>query len=160
MSPAHNPSMRASDGDRERVAAALREHCGEGRLSIEEFRERLEALYDAKTLGDLDRLTEDLPEEDLYQLPVPASKRYDDSTPAGRGSLAGRGPVGVDRRRHNLPAAWGTWLTVNLALAVIWVISMVAGGGLEWSFPWWVWVAGPWGAILVGRTINDRYFRG
>jgi hypothetical protein len=53
--------IRAADEDRERVATALRGHCEAGRLTIEELEERLEAAYAAKTLGELDALTTDLP---------------------------------------------------------------------------------------------------
>jgi len=70
-----NPSMRASDADRERTATLLREHHAEGRLTGEEFHERLDAAYAAKTLGDLDALLADLPAIDLYRLPA-AGLRY------------------------------------------------------------------------------------
>jgi hypothetical protein len=60
-----NPSMRASDADRERTATLLREHHAEGRLTGEEFHERLDAAYAAKTLGDLDALLADLPASHL-----------------------------------------------------------------------------------------------
>jgi hypothetical protein len=53
--------MRASDADRERVAEMLREHAGEGRLEPDELEQRLEVAYSAKTLGELDALTVDLP---------------------------------------------------------------------------------------------------
>jgi hypothetical protein len=54
--------MRASDADRERVADVLREAFAEGRLDAEEHAERLEAVYAAKTMGDLVPLTKDLPD--------------------------------------------------------------------------------------------------
>jgi hypothetical protein len=54
-------AMRASDGDRERVVQALQEQVGEGRLTLEEFEERSGAVYEAKTVGDLRKLTADLP---------------------------------------------------------------------------------------------------
>ncbi|MEU1813632.1 DUF1707 domain-containing protein [Streptomyces roseifaciens] len=53
--------MRASDAERERVAEALREAVAEGRLTMEEFEERLEAAYTARTHGDLEPLVRDLP---------------------------------------------------------------------------------------------------
>ena len=66
-----NPEVRASDRDRDRVAEALKEHCAQGRLTMDELTERLDAVYTAKTLGDLQVLVNDLPEVD-YELPVPA----------------------------------------------------------------------------------------
>lgn len=63
--------MRASDADRERVATALRESYSEGRLTIDEFQERLEQAYGARTHGDLAVLTSDLPV--LVRHPAPAA---------------------------------------------------------------------------------------
>src|SRR5690606_15273463 len=45
--------LRASDADRERVADILRDALAEGRLTMEEFGERLDATYAARTYGDL-----------------------------------------------------------------------------------------------------------
>ena len=44
-------TMRASDADRDRVAEQLRQAAGDGRLSIAELQDRLDALYAAKTHG-------------------------------------------------------------------------------------------------------------
>ncbi|MER6624794.1 MULTISPECIES: DUF1707 domain-containing protein [unclassified Streptomyces] len=56
------PDLRASDADRERVAEILRDALTEGRLDMEEFEERLEATYKARTYGDLTPITRDLPD--------------------------------------------------------------------------------------------------
>ena len=53
--------MRASDADRDRVAAVLREAYAEGRLDAAEHTERIELAYRAKTMGDLAPLLADLP---------------------------------------------------------------------------------------------------
>ena len=55
------PDLRASDADRERVADRLRDALAEGRLDMEEFGERLDAVYQARTYGELAPLTKDLP---------------------------------------------------------------------------------------------------
>jgi hypothetical protein len=52
---------RAGDAEREAVAGQLREHYAAGRLTIDEFRARLDAAYTAVTAGDLSRVTADLP---------------------------------------------------------------------------------------------------
>jgi hypothetical protein len=59
--------VRASDAERERSVALLREHFAEGRLTLEEFVERVDALSRATTLGDLDAA--------LHELPVAAPAR-------------------------------------------------------------------------------------
>ncbi|HEV3380125.1 MAG TPA: DUF1707 domain-containing protein [Trebonia sp.] len=84
-----DPRIRASDADRERVATLLREHHAVGRLAAEEFHERLDAAFAAKTLGDLDALLADLPAIDLYRLPAAGIKP---APPGGRGSRSRRRP--------------------------------------------------------------------
>jgi hypothetical protein len=59
--PVAAADMRASDADRDRVAQILRTAFEEGRLTIDEHSERIEALYAAKTMGELEPLTFDLP---------------------------------------------------------------------------------------------------
>ena len=54
---------RASDDDRERVAASLSRHAQAGRLDAEELEQRLERAYAAKTVAELDELQRDLPIE-------------------------------------------------------------------------------------------------
>nr|WP_251014987.1 DUF1707 domain-containing protein [Streptomyces sp. ISL-99] len=53
--------MRASDAERERVAEVLRDAVAEGRLDMEEFDQRLDAVYKARTHGELEPLVRDLP---------------------------------------------------------------------------------------------------
>src|ERR671932_1543051 len=65
----HSPILRASDADRERVAAALRRHHVDGRLDTDELQERLGACYAAKTQGELAPLLADLPGDER---PAPA----------------------------------------------------------------------------------------
>jgi hypothetical protein len=62
-----DPDMRAGDADRERLVEQLREHHAAGRLTLEEFDERMTKAYEAKTYGELRTLTRDLP-VDLAQL--------------------------------------------------------------------------------------------
>ncbi|RCV53654.1 DUF1707 SHOCT-like domain-containing protein [Marinitenerispora sediminis] len=54
-------SVRASDADRDHVAQRLADALAEGRLTHDEHSERLDAVYAAKTLGELEPLTRDLP---------------------------------------------------------------------------------------------------
>jgi hypothetical protein len=54
--------FRTSDADRDRAAALLREHFAAGRLDAAELDERLAAVLNAKTFGDLRRILADLPE--------------------------------------------------------------------------------------------------
>ncbi len=141
---ASDPRIRASDAERDRAAEALREHHAAGRLSIEEFQERLDSVYNAKTLGELDGLMADLPAIDLYQLPIPADQRFRPPHPPatrahGRMSPAWR-------------AAWASWASVSLLCVVIWLITAgIASGGAAYFWP--IWVIGPMGAILLARWV-------
>jgi hypothetical protein len=81
-------AVRASDAERDRVALMLRDHCGAGRLTLEEFDARLEQVYAAVTREELARTTLDLP-----QAAVPARRE-----PGRRFFWPGIAPF--DERRH------------------------------------------------------------
>jgi hypothetical protein len=141
-------SIRASDADRDRTAAALREHLAAGRLTTEEFDERLDKAYAAKTLGELDGLMADLPATGPGPLPGTSLDR-----PAAGPPIASRGSsrsveAGQGRSPAVWRAAWGSWLGISLFLLVIWLASG-AGGGL-----WFLWVALALGALMLGRQIT------
>lgn len=65
-------NLRASDADRERVADVLRQAAGDGRLTMEELDERLDAVYAAKTYSELEPITRDLPEAGAARVHAPA----------------------------------------------------------------------------------------
>jgi Domain of unknown function (DUF1707) len=140
--------IRASDADRDRAAAALREHLGAGRLTIEEFDERLDRTYAAKTLGELDELMADLPASDLDQLPGSSVDR-----PAADSMLAGRHPdrpiqAGPGRFPPARRTAWRSWLVISLILFMIWVASGATGS------LWFLWVVIPLGALILVRSVT------
>lgn len=93
------PELRASDADREQVAEVLRDALAEGRLDMEEFEERLEATYKARTYKELEPLTRDLPAPGVRTpaSAVPGAGRAPDT-----GDWAGR-IVGGEGR----PSQWG-----------------------------------------------------
>lgn len=59
--PTAEADVRASDADRDRVADILRDALAEGRLDAQEHSERLDSVYAAKTMGELEPLVRDLP---------------------------------------------------------------------------------------------------
>lgn len=59
--------IRAGDADRDRVAGVLSTAYTEGRLSKEEYDDRLDAALSARTYADLDHVVSDLP----VPVPVP-----------------------------------------------------------------------------------------
>ena len=54
-------NVRVGDADREAIAAQLREHYADGRLTLEELNERLDQTFAAKTKADLNTVMRDLP---------------------------------------------------------------------------------------------------
>ena len=129
--------MRAADTDRQRVADQLRAALDQGRLDLGEYDERLRDAYAAKTYADLDRLLADLPDTAPVMPAAPAviaEPRRD-------------GAVGLW-----LGHIWGPWAKAVAITTLIWAISSMASGELVYYWP--VWVAGPWGVVLLFRTIG------
>jgi hypothetical protein len=86
------PVLRASDAERDHVVMRLREASVEGRLTLEEFTERMATAYDAHTHAELDVLVHDLPAQAAPERPAPA-RRWIISL-MGNASRRGRWRVG------------------------------------------------------------------
>jgi len=125
--------MRASDADREQAADALREHYAAGRLSAEEFGERLDAVYRAGTVLELEQLRHDLP--DLP--PSPAARRAE---------LQRRQ---TELRRHLWQRAGGAF-TPFFICTLIWVASGASGS----FWPAWVLI---FPIVFLARNIWHLY---
>ena len=126
--------MRAADSDRELVARRLQRAQSEGRLDLHEFDERVRQAWSARTYGELARVTTDLPDDQVSASPpvprVPAAER------------------------DGMHGAAAAWLGVSVVNLLIWAVVCLAT--VEWVYPWWVWVAGPWGAVLLARWVAGR----
>ena len=64
--------MRASDADRDRYAGILQEAYAQGRLTHEEYEERIDACMNAKTYAELEPRVLDLPRANLPMVRPPA----------------------------------------------------------------------------------------
>jgi Domain of unknown function (DUF1707) len=106
-------SIRVSDTDRDRVTAQLRDHFAAGRITPGELDERLSAALNAKTFGDLRRITADLPG------PVPA-------LPGAAPPLLRAAPAWTVRRRHPFPPL--------ILLALLAALLIPGTGGLLAAF--------------------------
>lgn len=69
----NEPTTRASDAERYRVVAMLEKHAAAGRLTLDEYTERVDRALACRTHGDLAEVTADLPE------PEPAPPADDDN---------------------------------------------------------------------------------
>ncbi len=102
--------LRASDEDRERYSENLREHFAAGRIGEDELADRLDAVYAARTMSELQAVVGDLP-----ALPVTAAAR--------RAELAERR---AELRRHLVQQAGGA-LTPFVICTVVWAASGASG---------------------------------
>lgn len=123
------PEMRASDAERERVAERLRDAVAEGRLDMEEFEQRLDIAYRARTHGELVPLVADLPAPGAGAAdPLPAVD------PAGAPARTRwRDRIGLPATSSSAFAFWGgfsrkgTW-TVGRSFTAV---AVMAGGELD-----------------------------
>jgi hypothetical protein len=146
------PHLRAADADRTAVADLLGEHMAAGRLTVVEYEERLARAYAARTFGELAELTTDLPPlapaRTTPVAPVPAPAHG----PVGWGHCA-TGGGGWASWGGGRAAAWTSWLSTAVIVVGIWLITSLASG--EWLYPWPIWVVGPWGVVLLARTLTE-----
>ncbi|WP_266677782.1 DUF1707 domain-containing protein [Streptomyces sp. NBC_00847] len=106
--------LRASHADRDRVVDVLRIAAGDGRLTVEELDERVEAALSARTMGELAVLTTDLPAVDAEA----AAEVKDVVRIDQRGGSARRGEEWVVPRRLEIESEWGD-VTLDFTGAVI-----------------------------------------
>lgn len=156
---AARPELRASDADRERAVEVLREGFSQGRLTAEEFHERVDTAYAAKTVAQLADLTADLPPRP----PGPAREADpgDPSYPGDSGGVVAGGghwqPVGSPHRdvrrsdRSELQRIWGGWASMTIVLSTIWLLTGISGGFSDF---WPIWPVGVFGAVCLARTVN------
>ena len=123
--PPQHPKMRISDAEREHVAGLLGHHLAMGRLPMNEYEDRLDAVYAARTRADAtDQLT-DLPAE-----------RQSHDAPARQPGRPGR-PL------------WTPWALTGAICLLGWIATSLAHGHPLGFWPGWV--IGPWGITLLAR---------
>jgi len=140
------PDMRAGDGDRDQTISRLREAFAEGRLSTEEFEQRMSAANVAKTYGELSVLVEDLP----AVAPTPAVA----ATPVPAAPTTAAAEVQSDED-HSVRNGWASWLGVSVLVNVIYFATWLTQGGSA-PYYWPIWVMGPWGAAILIHTLSKR----
>ncbi|MCQ4120625.1 DUF1707 SHOCT-like domain-containing protein [Rhodococcus tibetensis] len=128
-------NIRISDSEREQVVDELGRHLTAGRLTIGEFDQRVAQAYRSVTQAQARQVLRDLP----APTPTPAPSR---TTPA---------------RRHipgHQQIEWLAWLAAGSLNIAIWGIISLATGVMIYFWP--VWVIGPWGLVLLSRTLLGR----
>jgi hypothetical protein len=121
--PGH-ASMRASDADREIVRVMLADAYADGRLTREEYDDRLNTLFGSRTLGEVTSLVTDLvPPDGPAEALAPAPLRSAD--------LRTRG---ARKWRKDVEESFAAFLVPSIICTVIWIAA--TGGGFFWpAFP-------------------------
>ena len=129
--------LRASDAEREQVIDLLRRHAGEGRITADELSERIDAVYAARTVGELRGPLADLPAE-APRPPLPSARRR-------------------ARPRASLPAP----LPLLGVVAVVLVATLTGAWWLLWGL--WPLLAlssgGGWGCHPRAVTTPEQFPR-
>jgi uncharacterized integral membrane protein len=136
--------MRAGDADRQAVADRLKTALDEGRLDLNEYDERLQKTYAAKTFADLDGLLDDLPGTVPPQRSQVAAYQPSEA-PTPYAPAAGHA--------HNALSWVGPYGGVVAVCILIWAISSVSSGHLNYFWP--VWALIPLILGLFGRAASS-----
>ncbi|WP_426623974.1 DUF1707 domain-containing protein [Leifsonia sp. McL0607] len=155
-------SLRLSNDERERAAAALQSHAAQGRLSDAELQSRTAAARAAVTRGDLAPLFADLPGELHLDAGAPRSGAAADPGPAAaawQASQPGPSPYGYPPApgEHGRPAnRWGL-LIVSIMPFVAVILFFVTGMAWGYQYSWlWFLLIPLAGAIVYGVDGGDR----
>jgi hypothetical protein len=111
-----------TDADREASTAQLREHYAAGRLSLDEFQDRLDAVYRAQTVWDLGRVTDSLPHEGVVIPPAGPWGGYRGGDPVMRAVLA--------RAGRRIMLAFGVVTAGSLLVLTLLITAFMVHGGL------------------------------
>jgi DUF1707 SHOCT-like domain len=128
------PELRVSDAERDVIVSELGQHFQDGRLSQEEFDQRVGAALAARTRGDLGQLMTDLPRPSVDSLgpphPGPASRRRAPAlalVPLMIAVVVAAGAFGG--WHHHPPLGWPLapfgflWLIIPVLAARFWLIG-------------------------------------
>jgi hypothetical protein len=124
--------LRVSDAERQAVAERLQVAQNVGQLDIHEFDERVRSVWSARTRGELERVTADLP------APLPAAQ-----APGRRPARRVFSDTGGGITMRVLSIIWLASVAVNV---VVW--GLVSATNDEMIYPWPIWLA-PAGVVLL-----------
>jgi len=130
--PVRTEELRVSDVERKVVQDRLHRAVGAGQLDLHEFDERVQAVWAARTRGELDRVTRDLPEPPPAPRPTPPAPRHRVFSDTGGGTAM-----------RVLATVWASVVAVNV---VVWLLVSLGSG--DPAYPWFIWFA-PSGAVLA-----------
>ena len=107
MDREQRPEVRVSDADREETVKLLERHFADGRLTFDEYSERMEAAFHARTRQELRQTLRELPP---LEQPRPPARRT---------------PPGSD---------WPSWLTPGLIIGAVIALAILPWAFGGWWF--------------------------
>ncbi|MBZ4319790.1 DUF1707 domain-containing protein [Streptomyces huiliensis] len=130
MTKLDKSTLRIGDDEREEALEALTTHSRQGRLTIDEYGDRAEALNEARTQADIEALFKDLPEP-RPSLTVPTPDTALTPAPHPAAPEPRRGPLGLpDRPTRATDRFAGTFLGVPVGAVAAAGVSYATGNWL------------------------------
>jgi Domain of unknown function (DUF1707)/Cell wall-active antibiotics response 4TMS YvqF len=150
--------VRASDADRDRAVSRLREHLVEGRLTLDEFSERVDAAHGSRTIAELEVLTRDMPQE-----AAPARRRKPTRwSVAVMGGVERKNRWRVSERTNVIAVMGGCELDLRRAeieSSEVEIVAVAVMGGVEVIVPEGVPVEVTGFALMGGKDENVKDVR-
>jgi hypothetical protein len=115
-----------TEADRDAAAAQLREHYAAGRLSLDEFQDRLDAVYRAQTARELGTVTDSLPRESVVISPGAPWGSY----PGGYPLNVAQVRAAMARAGRRILLVFGVVTAGSLLVLTLLITALVVHGGL------------------------------
>ena len=115
-----------TDADRDAVAVQLREHYAAGRLSLDEFQDRLDAVYRAQTTRELGMVTDGLPHQGVVIPPGAPWGSYRGGYPLNVAEVR----AAMARAGRRIMLAFGVVTAGSLLVLTLLITALMVHGGL------------------------------
>lgn len=156
-------SVRIGTAEREAAVKLLSDHMSEGRLSLEEYEERMSAALDARTQADLKPLFKDLPPPhpsfmapQLPALPPPSGPPvYYPSAPPPVAGQSDKNRVAAGVLQIVLPFGIGRFYTGHTNIALAQLLTSIFFVGFVWSIIDGIMILANGGTDAQGRPLRD-----
>jgi hypothetical protein len=115
-----------TDADRDAAAAQLREHYAAGQLSLDEFQDRLDAVYRAQTARELGLVTDSLPHKGALIPPGGPWASYQGRYPLNTAKMR----AAMARAGRRIMLAFGVMTAGSLLVFALLITAFMVHGGL------------------------------
>jgi len=115
-----------TDANRDAAAAQLREHYAAGQLSLDEFQDRLDAVYRAQTVRELGLVTDSLPHKGAVIPPGAPWGSYQVRYPLNAAKMR----AAMARAGRRIMLAFGVMTAGSLLVIALLIAAFMVHGGL------------------------------